>query len=234
LEADLSSRKRNQTRINWQEFIKTVGAAILGLGGIVAAITQHQIAKKDAQIAKIQIETANQQLETKKQEIDRATKELTAVSKRTESAVEEQRKAEAAKRQAELERYEAEIALNEYQAALAQLTSEVRQENPDLVKDRLVYIQFRGSLSRELVNELREGLKQGGFNNPGAERLAGEYRSLVKYFSNSDSDSAESLASETKQFFAEKGCPVKIEAHLVKSKIEPTPPLELWLHHSCN
>lgn len=234
LEADLTSKKENISRINWSEIIKTIGAAILGVGGIVAAVTQYQIAQKDAQIAKIQIETSNQQLEVKKQEIKHANTELATVSMRKESAVKEQQEAEEAKRIAELERREAEIALNEYKTELAQLTSKVKLKSPDLVQDRLVYIQFRGSLPRGLINELRAVLKEAEFNNPGAERLAGEYRSLVKYFSDSDSDPAESLANETEQFFAKKGCPVNIEVVPVKSKIKPTSPLELWLHHSCN
>ena len=102
------------------------------------------------------------------------------------------------------------------------------------MQDRLVYIQFRGSLSRELINELRAALKQSGFNNPGAERLAGEYRNLVKYFSDADASSAENLKREIEQFFAKKGCPLNIEVVPVKSKTEPPPPLEIWLYHSCS
>ena len=233
LEADLKSKQEKKRSINWQEFIKTVGAAILGLGGIVAAVTQYQIAQKDAQIAKIQIVTANQQLAEKKQEIQRAKDELAAVSSRKDSAVKEQQGAEEAKRKAETGRHEAEIALNEYKAELAQLRSKVKKENPALVQDRLVYIQFRGGLSRKLINELRAALKRSGFNNPGAERLAGEYRSVVKYF-DSDTSSAENLASETEKFFDKEGCPINIEVVPVKSKAEPPPPSEIWLHHSCS
>jgi len=42
---------------------------------------------------------------------------------------------------------------------------------------------------------LRKQLEKDGFNTPGAERVDGQYRNLVKYFSAADKQAAENLAA---------------------------------------
>lgn len=227
LTATLQTKKKSKKNVNWQEMVKTVGATILGMGGIVAAFTQHQIAQKDAQIAQIKIATAEQQLEVKRQEIDQAIEELKAVSDKREIVEKELI-------DAENEKNEAKLALKQYQIELENLTAKVVQEKPELVKEHLIYIQFRGSLARTLINQLRNELKIQGFNNPGAERIAGEYRSIVKYFSDSDAIPAEELAQATEAFFAQKGCPLTIEVIRARTKSGSASAVEMWLDHSCS
>lgn len=60
----------------------------------------------------------------------------------------------------------------------------------------------------------------------------GEYKALVKYFHSVDEKTTVSLLKSTEAFFLAKGCPIQL--HAVQAQASTTtPPLELWLSHSC-
>lgn len=195
----------------WSDAIKIVAGVILGVGGVIAAITQFEVADLKAKISQKELAQA----EAAKAVAETSAKE--AVSKR-DAAIRE--------------REEAEHAVKELKTSLNKATIELHAANPDLVKSRLTYIQFRGNISRELINEFRQGLLKQSFNAPGAERVAGEYQNSVKYFSASDSADAERLAKSVEIFFASKGCPLKMRAVPAGSS-DQNLPLEIWLTHDC-
>jgi hypothetical protein len=108
----------------------------------------------------------------------------------------------------------------------------LRNAKPTEARTRLAYIHFRGDISRDLINELRTALS-GKFNAPGAERVAGEYQNLVKYFNSAEDKDARELASAVEMFFSTKGCPLKMRVVPATSAKIQNPPLEVWLSHSC-
>ncbi len=130
------------------------------------------------------------------------------------------------------EQVDARASVQELRDTLAELTAKAQAAKPEIVKHRLVYIQFRGDLKRSLINDLRASLETGGYSLPGAERLAGEYDNLVKYFRAEGQPSADALLEATTTFFAARGCPISLRAVPGKSS-SVTAPLELWLAHSC-
>jgi len=103
------------------------------------------------------------------------------------------------------------------------------------VFSNLLYIQFQGQITRELINELRRVHQEEGLAAPAAERRAGEYGSAVRYFHDDDRAKAEAVAARSTRFFQEKNCPLVIGVESVtslRSKV-PAGQLELWINHSC-
>ena len=102
----------------------------------------------------------------------------------------------------------------------------------------VVFIQFRGSLTRSLMNQLAQSFQAQNYNSPGVERLAGSYQNMVRYFHSSDKQLAENISKIAQDFFKDKNCPVKnITLDERKQSEFPNVPqkqLELWIHHSCS
>ncbi len=103
------------------------------------------------------------------------------------------------------------------------------------VFSNLLYIQFQGAITRELINELRRAHQNEGMAAPAAERLAGNYRSAVRYFHDADREQAAAVAARSTRFFEERKCPLAIGVESVASVRAKVPPgqLELWINHSC-
>lgn len=139
-----------------------------------------------------------------------------------------------AKRDAAIrEQRDAEAAVAELKVTLTQTDNALKTAKPSANKGRLTFIQFRGDLTRELINELRVNLAGKAFNAPGSERVNGEYQNLVKYFKPTESGDAEELAKAVEGFFESKGCPVKLRVVPATNTANLTPPLEVWLAHKC-
>ena len=68
----------------------------------------------------------------------------------------------------------------------------------------MVYIQFRGSVSREKINQLRQQFINNGYKAPGVERIDGNFKNWVRYFHPEDKELAESVAALAKKFFDNK------------------------------
>jgi hypothetical protein len=103
------------------------------------------------------------------------------------------------------------------------------------VFSNLLYIQFQGQITRELINELRRVHQEEGLAAPAAERVAGDYKSTVRYFHDDDRTKAEAVAERSKRFFQEKNCPLSVGVEPVTSSRSKVPAgqLELWINHSC-
>jgi hypothetical protein len=103
------------------------------------------------------------------------------------------------------------------------------------VFSNLLYIQFQGQITREFINELRRVHQDDGLAAPAAERVAGNYKSAVRYFHDEDRAKAEAVAERSMRFFQEKNCPLVIGVEPVtslRSKV-PAGQLELWVNHFC-
>ncbi len=130
------------------------------------------------------------------------------------------------------------LALKNVEISTATLDAGITPASQRSIQD-ILYVQFRGALKRELMNELRETLNEHTIPVPGVERVSGAYRNSVRFFHSNDSDIASTVKSATKDFFAAKGCPVaEIELKDLSSsryseKVKQGQ-LELWIHHSCN
>jgi hypothetical protein len=125
--------------------------------------------------------------------------------------------------------------------AAAGAVSDTSPEPPAEVKaaaavfSNLLYIQFQGEITRELINELRQLHQNDGLAAPAAERLGGDYRSAVRYFHEDDRAKAAAVAERSTRFFQEKNCPLAIGVEPVTSLRSRVPlgQLELWISHSC-
>jgi hypothetical protein len=69
----------------------------------------------------------------------------------------------------------------------------------------VVYIQFRGSLTRGLVDTLRQEFAKAGLTAPGAERKETTFTSSVRYFHAQDKELADSITRMTTRFTGSRG-----------------------------
>ncbi|CAI3787995.1 hypothetical protein AHFPHNDE_01668 [Pseudomonas sp. MM227] len=218
LEDETAAAPRRNKGAYWSEAAKMCGVIVLGVGGVITAVGSLLVAQNQVELSEIKSAQATKQAEIAEASIAAATKEVaTAIQLRDKARKEE---ADASK------------AATELRDSLAVLTTQVKAANPALLKRHLVYIQFQGDLSRSVINDLRTALAAQHYSAPGAERLEGNYRSLVKYFKPEDEQAALSLVASTEAFFISKGCPIKLSAELAKSTLT-SPPLELWLSDAC-
>ena len=202
----------------WSEAVKILGAIVLGIGGFVTAAGSYFVARNQVELAELKSSYATEKAKVAESTASTASAAAAAAVKLKDEAKKEE--AEAVKNTAELRK------------SLAEVTAVVQAAKPELLKRRLVYIQFQGSLSRSLVDDLRKSLESQSFSAPGAERLSGEYQNLVKFFRVEDESAAALLLKSTQDFFASKGCPIQLRTVQAKA-VASTPPLELWLSHSC-
>jgi C4-dicarboxylate-specific signal transduction histidine kinase len=107
--------------------------------------------------------------------------------------------------------------------ALQEATKEVAKGS------RLIYLQFRGSLSRDTMRGLQAILQERKYSAPGIERVAGNYSSEVRYFRPEDADNAKEAAQIATQYFSDK-CPRNSNfqpKYVGDSK--PVPQIEIWV-----
>ena len=218
LEADTAAVPRIATGSYWSEVVKIVGAIVLGIGGFVTGVGSYFVAKNQVELAELKSTHAGERAKNAELAASAASEaEANAIKRRDDARKEE---AAAVKNADELRKF------------LAEQTARIQTTKPELLKQRLVYVQFQGSLNRALVNELRLTLETSGYSAPGAERRDGDYRNLVKFFRKDDEVPAAKLSKLTEEFFQSKGCPIQLST--VEAKATSTsPPLELWLAHSC-
>ncbi|MFM2054523.1 MAG: hypothetical protein RL456_2560 [Pseudomonadota bacterium] len=196
---------------NLSEGIKILAGIVIGLGGFFAARTQFEVAEMRASIAKEKIASAEAAM-------SRARDEASVAADLRDRAMRE--------------KAEADASVQQLRVTLADLDTRVRQAQPGIVAARLVYVQFQGGVSRAKIDEFRKRLAAAGYDAPGAERVAGDYRPMVKYFSSADAAIARKLAETAEKFLGDMSCPMKllvVEATSAKAGS----PLELWLPVQC-
>jgi hypothetical protein len=204
----------------WSEAIKILGGVVLGIGGVTVAYTQYEVGELKAKIAKDDLSRAQAATALAEKAKAAADIAVTSALAKRDAAIREQR--------------EAEAAVAELKATLTQTNNALKTAKPSDNKGRLAFIQFRGDLTRDLINELRVNLAHKAFNAPGAERVSGEYQNLVKYFKPTESGDAQELANAVESFFASKGCPLKMRVVPATNATAVSPPLEVWLALKCS
>ena len=220
LEKEAAAVKTQVRSDFWSEAIKILGGVVLGIGGVTVAYTQYEVGELKAKIAREDLAKAQS---------------ATALAMQAKLAADAAVASALAKRDAALrEQRDAEAAVAELKASLTKTDSALQTATPGASKGRLAFIQFRGDLTRDVINELRVSLAEKSFNAPGAERVSGEYQNLVKYFKPTESGDAERLASAVESFFAAKRCPVKLRVVPAATSAIANPPLEVWLALKCS
>lgn len=125
---------------------------------------------------------------------------------------------------------------NALQTAKSSLTGEALAR-AEAAPRPLIYVQFAGSLSRDLIDAYRAALSNAGFSPPRAERINRGQKNEVRYFTNSPQESmrAAVVAKATEDFFERKGCPLSppIQTRYVQLPSDRQSPQEVWLIGSC-
>ena len=186
------------------EAIKILAGVVIGIGGFLAASTQFEVAELRAGYA-------NEKLKVAEAAALSASEAALAAVKRKE---------------------EAERLIAEYKEALEKQAVATPLAKGE-AQPRLVYIQFRGAITRVRVNSLRAFLSKNGFNAPGAERVPGEYGSLVKYFTDSDAAAATSLKDAVEKQLKQQGCDGTLRLVKPENPSGKASPLEVWIHSDC-
>jgi hypothetical protein len=212
LEQEAATLPKQAKGSYWSELIKILGAIVLGIGGVVTAGGSYFVARNQVELAEIKSSIAVEKAKAAEAAVEIALRNRDAARK---------------------EEAEAARSAQELRDSLAALTTRVQASKPELVQRKLVYIQFQGSLARSIVNDLRSSLEAQIFTAPGAERLSGDYPSQVKFFRPEDEQVANLLAKSSEDFFAARGCPLKLRVTSARAG-SAAPPLELWLAHSCS
>jgi hypothetical protein len=118
-------------------------------------------------------------------------------------------------------------------------SSFVRDSTVEVASSRLVplastvvFIQFRGSVERSLVEQLRDRFSQAGFAAPGVEHISSAFSSSIRYFHAEDAVLADSVARIT-QAFLQKSLPsvtsVPIQNLSRRSFRVPSGQIEIWI-----
>lgn len=200
-------------------FVSIIGGVFIGGLGILALITGSQqmalqeklVDTKKQEVLHLEktIQQKSQEIQQKSQEIQRKSQEITKQQKN----IDEKKK--------------------EYADLRQSFTELVKQTK--LETQGIVYIQFQGSLERNSMKQLAKLYQQKGFQAPGVERIAGDYRNEVRYFNPSDAELASQVATIAQNFFAQKSCPIEnIKLNPLKNNNNvPKGQIELWIHHSC-
>lgn len=219
IEYDLSVAPKLQRAGAWTESVKLVAGLILGVGAAVVAVIQYQTnaATKNEAYAK---------LETARTEVGRAQSALA-------DAVRKREQEEAKAHQAQQDYARAREDYDRLKVTAGKQEQTLLQVAPNDVRSRLVYVQFRGAIKRELIDSLRADIRKSGFNAPGAERVSADYVSQVKYFAEADKREAERLRMAVEGYFAGIGCPLRVRLTSLATPEAKRSPLEAWISHSC-
>lgn len=186
------------------EAIKILAGVVIGIGGFLAASTQFEVAELRAGYA-------NEKLKAAEAAASSASAAAFAAVRRKE---------------------EAERLIAEYKETLEKQVLAKPLPKGE-AQPRLVYIQFRGGMTRTRVNNLRIFLSENGFSAPGAERVPGEYGSLVKYFADSDAQAAAALKGAVENYLKQQGCDETIRLVKPENPSGKASPLEVWLQSDC-
>ncbi|NCR53145.1 MAG: hypothetical protein GPJ10_06845 [Microcystis aeruginosa L211-07] len=203
-------------------FVSIIGGVFIGGLGILALITGSQqmaLQEKLVDTKKQEVLDLEKTIQQKSQEIQQKSQEITKQQKN----IDEKKKA-----YDDLRKSYAELVKTKNELAKA-------LNRPKLETQGIVYIQFQGSLERNSMKQLAKLYQQKGFQAPGVERIAGDYRNEVRYFNPSDAELASQVATIAQNFFAQKSCPIeniKLQK-LTNNNNVPKGQIELWIHHSC-
>ncbi|TRU52492.1 MAG: hypothetical protein EWV91_03515 [Microcystis aeruginosa Ma_QC_Ca_00000000_S207] len=210
-------------------FVSIIGGVFIGGLGILALITGSQ-----------QMALQEKLVDSKKQEVLDKEQEVLDLEKIIQQKSQEiQQKSQAITKQQKNidEKKKAYDDLQKSYAELVKTKNELAKalNRPKLETQGIVYIQFQGSLERNSMKQLAKLYQQKGFQAPGVERIAGNYRNEVRYFNPSDAELASQVATIAQNFFAQKSCPIeniKLQ-QLTNNNNVPKGQIELWIHHSC-
>jgi hypothetical protein len=99
----------------------------------------------------------------------------------------------------------------------------------------VVYIHFRGTVARSVLEGLRSELNRAGYSAPGTERIDRSFNSGTYYFHSRDSVLASGLAARAEAFLRERGCPVALPLRYASRYASTAKPrqIEVWVNTNC-
>ena len=164
---------------------------------------------------------------------------IATLKQQEEDAKTKERSAQAAAELASAKANAAEVKANLAAADAFQADLSIKADNDQKAKSsafsKHVFIQFKGEVQREVINQLRARLTASGFPAPPAERLSSVAGNEIRYFVDSPDERkrADQTAQIIKEFFRENKCPLDINVKLVKLPSGKPAPLEAWLYPIC-
>jgi hypothetical protein len=244
-ETEALRRPAPYTWTNWIPLIAGLGALFTAtVGGVIQwRLTDLQIERQkieadrktvDAQKATVSAQEEVLKLKSERADIETAKKlaitELTAAREKLDTA------------RLDFDRIqsEARAALEKTndpttrQTLTSVVSSATAASNTLARRSQLVYLLFRGGVSREILKELQTLLGGAGYSVPGVERVGSTYTSEVRYFRSEDEEDAKQIASLATRLFTEKKCTIPSPI-LPKFAAVQTPPnqIDVWISLSC-
>jgi DNA repair exonuclease SbcCD ATPase subunit len=257
-QAELKSISSEYENSKQSYFLKPANwiALLTGIIGIIAAIAQYQNTEGKVQAATSQYALKTLEIDRKKFQLEQEyanlkdehisnQKELNNLKSESQKVEFElsEKKAELSRQQELLTQLEKQINQRKELVAagpeplkVQEIDQQIQQTVKELKTPRVVYLQFRGDLTRELMNTLKDYLSSQGIPTPGVERVSGDYGNAIRYYHDSDKQKAEQLRDLVIKFFSDKGCPIpEMKIHDISGTrfVAEKGQLEIWLHHSC-
>jgi hypothetical protein len=104
-----------------------------------------------------------------------------------------------------------------------------------LIPDKkIIYITFRGDITRDMINKMRESFQEQGWISPPAIRKEEVSMNSVNYFHESDRELAKNIAKVTNNLFTSQNCTqsnVELKPNFSKNKNKGE--IELLIYNKC-
>lgn len=155
LDREAAPAERQSRGAAWSAPLKTLGGAILGLGGIIAAWTQYEVAELKARAANLELQTAEKGRKEAQEAASKALTELHTSESRTRQAQKEAAIAEASKKDALTGRASALGEQKKIEAEIAKLKTTLAQTTRDLQASEQETRKARGDLQTQVLLGLK-------------------------------------------------------------------------------
>ena len=155
LDREAAAAERQSRGAAWSAPLKTLGGAILGLGGIIAAWTQYEVAELKARAANLELQAAEKGRKEAQEAAGKALSELRTSESRARQAQQEAALAEAGKKDALARRASALDERKKIEAEIAKLQTTLAQTARDLQASEQETRKARGDLQTQVLLGLK-------------------------------------------------------------------------------
>lgn len=229
----------------WIPLLLALGA---GVGGLLTGYFQWQLSISTAATSQLESERKQLLADRKTFELEQKNKDLTATNQNLAGEAEQKRAAveqtrlELANLQTKLDSVKTQLAQSPAgsastqaaQTELATATEAIQSITANLQRQTgTVFLQFKGSMSRDTMRELQRALQDSGYNAPGTERVDADYTTEVRFFHDADTELATQVAADVSAFLSDK-CAFTGAVPTKKVNLRSPPgQVEVWLDVNC-